>query len=57
MQPYEFKTVEPAILDFWKDSQIYEKAVKKNAGKKRFYYLDGPPYTTGRIHIGHAWGK
>ncbi len=57
MNSYEFKTVEPAILDLWKDSQIYEKAVKKNSGKKRFFYLDGPPYTTGRIHIGHAWGK
>jgi len=57
MHPYEFKTVEPAILDFWKDGKIYEKVVKKNVGKKRFYYLDGPPYTTGRIHIGHSWGK
>ncbi len=57
MHPYEFKTVEPAILDFWKDNKVYEKVVKRNAGKKRFYYLDGPPYTTGRIHIGHAWGK
>ncbi len=57
MHPYEFKTIEPSILDFWKDHKIYEKAVKKNSGKKRFYYLDGPPYTTGRIHIGHAWGK
>lgn len=44
-------------MDFWKDKQIYEKAVKKNSGKKKFYYLDGPPYTTGRIHVGHAWGK
>src|SRR5574341_1312977 len=57
MHPYDFKAIEPAILDFWKDKQIYEKAVKKNAGKKLFYYLDGPPYTTGRIHIGHSWGK
>ncbi len=57
MHPYEFKTVEPAILDFWKDNKVYDKVVKKNAGKKRFYYLDGPPYTTGRIHIGHSWGK
>jgi isoleucyl-tRNA synthetase len=57
MHPYDFKVVEPAILDFWKDGKIYDKAVKKNAGKKRFYYLDGPPYTTGRSHIGHAWGK
>jgi len=57
MHPYDFKTIEPAIVDFWKDREIYEKCVQKNKGKKRFYYLDGPPYTTGQIHIGHAWGK
>src|SRR3989338_2495210 len=54
---YVFKTLEPEMLDFWKDAQIYDKSVKKNAYGKRFYYLDGPPYTTGKIHIGHAWGK
>ncbi|VVB81758.1 Isoleucine--tRNA ligase [uncultured archaeon] len=54
---YDFKVIEPSVLDFWKDSKIYEKAVKRNKGKKRFYYLDGPPYTSGKIHIGHAWGK
>ncbi|MBW2970345.1 isoleucine--tRNA ligase [Candidatus Woesearchaeota archaeon] len=54
---YDFKVVEPSVLDFWKDNKIYEKAKKKNAGKKIFYYLDGPPYTSGKIHIGHAWGK
>ena len=54
---YVFKTLEPEMLDFWKDAQIYDKSVKKNASGKRFYYLDGPPYTTGKIHIGHAWGK
>ncbi len=52
---YNPKVIEPAILDFWKHNKTYEKASKK--GKKRFYYLDGPPYTTGKIHIGHAWGK
>ncbi len=54
---YDFKVIEPSVLDFWNDNQIYDKAVKRNKGKKRFYYLDGPPYTSGKIHIGHAWGK
>ena len=57
MNPYDFKTIEPALLDFWKDKEIYQKSVKKNSAGKLFYYLDGPPYTTGRIHIGHSWGK
>ncbi|MBI4146432.1 isoleucine--tRNA ligase [Candidatus Woesearchaeota archaeon] len=54
---YDFKLIEPDILKFWKDNQIYEKLVARNKGKKTFYYLDGPPYTTGKIHIGHAWGR
>lgn len=54
---YDFKVIEPSVMDFWKDSKIYEKAVQKNKGKPKFFYLDGPPYTTGKIHIGHAWGK
>jgi len=57
MTAYSFKTIEPAVLDFWKDAKIYELLVQRNMGKKKFYYLDGPPYTTGKIHIGHAWGK
>jgi len=26
-------------------------------GGKRFFFVDGPPYTTGRIHLGTAWNK
>ncbi|WP_436909313.1 isoleucine--tRNA ligase [Halosimplex marinum] len=22
-----------------------------------FYFLDGPPFTSGRMHVGNAWGK
>lgn len=57
MRSYDFKTLEPGVLEFWKKQGIYEKLVKRNQGNKKFYYLDGPPYTTGKIHIGHAWGK
>ncbi len=48
---------EKAILDFWKFERIYEKAKARNKGKEKFYFLDGPPYTSGRIHIGQAWNK
>lgn len=57
MSAYEFKAVEQGVLDFWKEKTIYQKAVEKNKNGKKFFYLDGPPYTTGKIHIGHAWGK
>ncbi|MBR9675456.1 isoleucine--tRNA ligase [Candidatus Woesearchaeota archaeon] len=54
---YDAKRIEEKTISFWNKNKIYEKAKAKNAGKKKFYYLDGPPYTTGKIHIGHAWGK
>jgi isoleucyl-tRNA synthetase len=54
---YDFKVVEPAVLAFWEKNRIYEKAKSRNKGKKKFYFLDGPPYTSGRIHLGQAWNK
>ncbi|MBI1969839.1 isoleucine--tRNA ligase [Candidatus Woesearchaeota archaeon] len=54
---YDPIAVEKEILSYWKKHNTYEKARKKNAGKKSFYFLDGPPYTSGRVHIGTAWNK
>ncbi len=54
---YNPKEIEPEMLDFWEKNRIYEKASGKNRGKHRFYFIDGPPYTSGAIHIGHAWNK
>ncbi|MEM2115965.1 MAG: isoleucine--tRNA ligase [Candidatus Woesearchaeota archaeon] len=52
-----FIEIEKEIREFWEKNNIYEKAVKNNSGNNRFVYLDGPPYTNGDIHLGHAWGK
>ncbi|MDP6648261.1 MAG: isoleucine--tRNA ligase [Candidatus Woesearchaeota archaeon] len=57
MQKYEPLKQEPEILKFWKDRRIYEKAKEKGRGKKKFYFLDGPPYTSGKVHLGTAWNK
>ncbi len=57
MEAYNPLKQEPEILKFWKDNRIYEKANEKNKGKKKFYFLDGPPYTSGKVHLGTAWNK
>ena len=57
MEKYEPLIHEPEILKFWKDKRIYEKAKESNKGKKKFYFLDGPPYTSGKVHLGTAWNK
>ena len=49
--------LEPEIQEFWKKNKINEKTREKNKSGKKFYYLDGPPYTSGRIHLGTAWNK
>lgn len=54
---YDPKKVEEDIIKFWESKKTYQKSVKKNAKGKKYHYLDGPPYTSGAIHIGHAWGK
>lgn len=57
IQQYGFNEQEPAIIKFWEDKQIYPKVKAKNKGGKSFYFLQGPPYTSGRLHIGHAWNN
>ena len=57
MTKYDFSKTEPKILKFWKENKTWEKIKKKNKGNKKFYFLDGPPYTSGKVHIGTAWNK
>jgi len=56
-QNYDAPKLEPEILIFWKKHNIYEKAKERNKGKEKFYFLDGPPYTSGKVHLGTAWNK
>ncbi len=53
----DFIKTEEEILKFWEKNKIYDKVKKKNSKGKGFYFLDGPPYTSGRVHIGTAWNK
>jgi isoleucyl-tRNA synthetase len=54
---YDAQKVEKDILKFWEENAVYEKLKKKIAKGKAFYFLDGPPYTSGKVHIGTAWNK
>ena len=48
---------EPAYVQRWQDSAMYEKVVKQNEGKDTFVFHDGPPYANGNMHIGHMMNK
>ena len=48
---------EPEMLARWEGEQAYTGLRKAAAGKPRFWFVDGPPYANGDIHIGHAVNK
>ena len=50
-------TREPAMLDGWNNLDLYNALMKKNEGKPLFSLHDGPPFSNGDIHMGHALNK
>src|SRR5215213_9712994 len=48
---------EPAILDRWSEEKLYAQLREARAGRERFILHDGPPYSNGDIHMGHAMNK
>jgi isoleucyl-tRNA synthetase len=54
---------EEKVLAFWKEHQIFEKSVAKNApkgkgrAKKDFIFYEGPPYANGRPAMHHVIGR
>src|SRR3989344_5487501 len=51
------QSTEKDVLAFWEKEKIYPKLKKRNSKGEKFYFLQGPPYTSGKIHIGHAWNN
>ncbi|MCS7224054.1 MAG: class I tRNA ligase family protein, partial [Armatimonadetes bacterium] len=47
---------EPEILARWKERRIYERMLERRQREGAAPYIlhDGPPYSNGDIHIGHA---
>jgi isoleucyl-tRNA synthetase len=54
---YNHQELEEKIQKFWKDHQIYEKTKEIRNSSPKYSFLDGPPYCSGRIHLGTAWNK
>ena len=49
--------LEPRILKFWEEINLYRKVRESRKGREVFVLHDGPPYANGRIHVGHALNK
>ncbi len=48
---------EPDMLKHWEELDLYNELLKKNEGKPLFSLHDGPPFSNGDIHMGHALNK
>ena len=54
---YNSRIIQEKIQNFWEYQQIYQNIRNMREGKPKFSFLDGPPYCSGRIHLGTAWNK
>ena len=48
---------EPDMLKRWEDMDLYHELLKKNEGKPLYSLHDGPPFSNGALHMGHALNK
>ncbi len=48
---------EPGMLSRWYEMDLYHAMLEKNKALPRFVLHDGPPFSNGYIHMGHALNK
>ena len=48
---------EPEMLQRWEEEDVYGEMLRKNEGKPLFSLHDGPPFSNGAPHMGHALNK
>lgn len=54
---YNPPDVERRVQQQWIETDAYRKTKELRASGPDFYFVDGPPYTTGYIHLGTALNK
>ncbi|WP_251342975.1 isoleucine--tRNA ligase [Haloplanus halophilus] len=54
---YAPEDVESSVNDYWDEHDAYEAAKEAHADDPPFFFVDGPPYTSGQMHLGTAWNK
>ncbi|WP_276273346.1 isoleucine--tRNA ligase [Haloarcula litorea] len=54
---YDPEDVEEGVFEYWDDVDAYEQTVEHRADGEDFFFVDGPPYTSGAAHMGTTWNK
>jgi len=54
---YDPDAVEDRVTAYWDDVDAYEQTTAHRADGEPFFFVDGPPYTSGAAHMGTTWNK
>ncbi|SCG86792.1 isoleucine--tRNA ligase [Methanobacterium congolense] len=54
---YKSKNIEEKVQKFWDQGDVYRETNRMREERPKYSFLDGPPYCSGRIHLGTAWNK
>jgi len=54
---FNAQSIEREMRDHWSIHDTYKTVKQHRITGKPFFFVDGPPYTTGTIHLGTAWNK
>lgn len=54
---YDPHELEQRVFEYWDDVDAYEQTVEHRSDGKSFFFVDGPPYTSGSAHMGTTWNK
>jgi isoleucyl-tRNA synthetase len=57
MKQFRHTDVEAFAKQYWAATDVRARIAKQRKGRQPFAFLDGPPYTSGRVHLGTAWNK
>jgi isoleucyl-tRNA synthetase len=57
MTDYDPEKIEDKVSQEWQENDTRKKVFDKNGDNERFYFLDGPPYASGNIHMGTGLNK
>ena len=56
-ESFSFVEGEHAILDFWEESDVFQKSLQQTSNSTPYVFYDGPPFATGLPHHGHLIGS
>ncbi|ELY98125.1 isoleucine--tRNA ligase [Natrialba asiatica] len=54
---YDPHALEQRVFEYWDDVDAYKQTVEHRSDGESFFFVDGPPYTSGSAHMGTTWNK